>query len=170
MYSIVPEIELHSSLNSSTETTDSAECDDNDLGARIMHICKGHLRYSFQANTFLAIQTWPRPSVTADNPNTPAVKMHGKAFVGSLQILKLYEFAQFCKGQICIKDDLLQSCATLWLDALEAERDLKSELWYKDTRKLTSHGKVIVMKAPSGFAFQNIAWLTSSSSGRLSRV
>ena len=135
MYSVVPELELCSPLNSSTETTNSAECDDNDLGARIMHICKGHLRYSFQANTFLADQSWPMPSVTADNLNTPAVKTHGKAFTGSLQILKLYEFAQLCKGEICIKDDLLQSCATLWLNAVEAERDFKSELWYKDTRE-----------------------------------
>ena len=75
------------------------------------------------------------PSVTADKLNAPAVKMHGKAFVGSLQILKLYEFAQLCKGELFIKEDLLQSCAALWLDAMEAERDSKSKLWYKDTRK-----------------------------------
>ena len=74
-------------------------------------------------------------SVTADSLNTPAEEVRGKAFIGSLQILKLYESTQFFKGKLCVVDKSLQQCANLWLDALNAERDSKSRLWYKETRK-----------------------------------
>lgn len=75
------------------------------------------------------------PSVTTDNLDAPAEEPHGKAFIGSLQVLKLYEFTQLFMGEICVMDKFLQSCANLWLDALHAERDTKSKLWYKDTRE-----------------------------------
>ena len=138
MYRVLPEIELDSSSKSHTETTNSAEPDCKDLRARIMQICKGHLRQSFQTNTILQNQSWPMPSVAADNLNSSAEGVHDKAFIGSLQILKLYESAQLFEGELCITDNSLQSCANLWLDALDAERDSKSRLWYKDTRKVYS--------------------------------
>ena len=135
MYRILPKVGLGSSPNSRTETTNSEESNYSHLRTRIMQICEGHLRHSFQTNTFLANQSWPMPSVTADTFDAPADEVHDKTFVGSLQILKLYESAQLFKGDICIKDNCLQSCANLWLDAIEAERDSKSKLWYKDTKK-----------------------------------
>ena len=135
MYRILPEVGLASSLNSSMGMPSSPEFDCSDLRARIMRICKGHLQHSFQAKTLLANQSWPMPSATMDNLDTPAEELHGKAFNGSLQIMKLYESAQLFKGENCVKDKSFQSCVSLWLDALDAERDSKSKLWYKHTRK-----------------------------------
>lgn len=62
-------------------------------------------------------------------------KPSAKFFVGSLQMLKQFEFSRVFEGEAKLVKGCLQVVANSWLDALDAERDEKSGLWYKDTRK-----------------------------------
>ena len=50
-------------------------------------------------------------------------------------MLKLFEFSRVFEEEGNLVKKCLQMGTTLWLDALERERDEKSRLWYKDTRK-----------------------------------
>ena len=50
-------------------------------------------------------------------------------------MLKLFEFSKVFQGEAELVQECLQLGADLWLDALDIERDEKSGLWCKDTRK-----------------------------------
>lgn len=106
-----------------------------ELLARIKEACTGHLRWCFEEKVFLARQSWPALLGRGSNTNEPDNKPSAKFFVGSLQMLKLFEFSRVFEEEAKLVKECLQMGTILWLDALDAERDEKSRLWYKDTRK-----------------------------------
>lgn len=105
------------------------------LQARIKEACTGHLRWSFEETVFLASQSWPASSRTESDTSELDDKPIAKFFVGSLQMLKLFEFSRVFEGEAILIRKCLQMGTRLWLDALDTEQDEKSGLWYKDTRK-----------------------------------
>lgn len=106
-----------------------------ELQARIKKTCAGHLRWCFDETVFLAHQSWPASPVTGSDTSKPDDKLSTKFFVGSLQMLKLFEFSRVFGGEVKLVKKCLQIGTTLWLEALITERDEKSRLWYKDTRE-----------------------------------
>lgn len=67
------------------------------LQARIKDACEGHLRWCFE-KAFLTSQSWPTPKFNGDDV-TPDDRTGKKAFIGSLQMLKLFEFARISKEE-----------------------------------------------------------------------
>ena len=135
MYQILQNDEFCSFSKVPTESTGISKLHRIGLLDHIKEICKGHLRWVFEKNVLLASESWPVPPHVKEVPDTFDNGVDEKAFTGSLQILKLFEFTKLFKGEMSIVHDCLQRGVLLWLDALDDSRDLKSELWYKDTRK-----------------------------------
>ena len=121
---------VHQNGDRDTSTYGKAE-----LQAQIKAACTGHLRWCFEESVFLARQSWPASPRIGSDVNEKDDKPSAKFFVGSLQMLKLFEFSRVFEGEAKLVKECLQAGANLWLDALDAERDEKSGLWYKDTRK-----------------------------------
>ncbi len=70
------------------------------LQHRIKEACKGHLQWSFGKDVLLASQSWPL-SKAKDGIDQSNDKASTQPFVGSLQILKLFEFARiFTRGRV----------------------------------------------------------------------
>ena len=107
----------------------------NELQRQIKEACAGHLRWCFNPNIFLARQSWPAPPTTVSDTSESDYKPSAKFFHGSLQMLKLFEFSRVFTEETKLVKECLQMGTTLWLEALDTERDEKSRLWYKDTRK-----------------------------------
>lgn len=118
------------------DQTCSTDIDKSALQGRIKETCKGHLRWSFSIRVFLASQSWPLSTESDDEDEADllANKANDKAFIGSLQMLKLYGFATVFREEALLIDECLQKGANKWLDELAASREKKSELWYKDTK------------------------------------
>lgn len=106
-----------------------------ELQARIKEACTGHLQWSFEEGVFLASQSWPASSKMESSTKQPDDRPSSRVFVGSIQMLKLFEFSRVFQGESDLIKDYVQKGTNLWLDALTTERDEKSRLWYKDTRK-----------------------------------
>ena len=100
---------------------------------RIKKACQGHLRWCFQEETMLATYSWPLPKSERGVESDRATSRE-EAFAGSLQILKLSEYAEVF-GVVGEDKDLVNTClelgGLLWLHSLLAGRDEKSKLWYK---------------------------------------
>ena len=107
----------------------------NELQGQIKEACAGHLRWCFDQNVFLARQSWPAPPIKGSDTSESDYKPSGKFFVGSLQMLKLFEFSRVFTEETKLVKEFLRMGTTLWLEALHAERDERSRLWYKDTRR-----------------------------------
>lgn len=114
---------------------DASSFEKAELQARIKEACIGHLRWCFEESVFLARQSWPASPKTESDNNKLDEKPSAQFFVGSLQMLKLSEFSRVFEGEGKLVKACLQMGTKLWLDALDAERDERSRLWYKDTRK-----------------------------------
>ena len=102
------------------------------LQARIKDACEGHLRWCFE-KAFLTSQSWPTPTFNGDDV-IPDDRTGEEAFVGSLQMLKLFEFARTSKEESSLVNECLVKGSEIWLDALNAKQDDKSKLWYTDTK------------------------------------
>lgn len=94
------------------------------LEKRIRQACRGHLRWCFRNDVFLASHSWPLVAgseVYVDKARKPLCE---RAFVGSLQILKLSEFASVFGEE---ERDLVATCIKTrvlsWFDALKSGRD-----------------------------------------------
>ena len=118
-----------------SQTRDADNSIFNNLQGQMKEACAGHLRWCFDKNVFLARQSWPASPMIGSNTSEPDYKPSAKFFVGSLQMLKLFEFARVFTEEAKLVKECLQMGTTLWLEALDTERDEKSRLWYKDTRK-----------------------------------
>ncbi len=103
------------------------------LQDRIKEVCEGHLRWSFEEDVLLADQSWPLSRVKEGTDQSDK-KFSKQYFVGSLQMLKLFEFSKIFKNEKLIVSQCLRNGAEYWLEALTRTRDTKSELWYKDTK------------------------------------
>lgn len=114
---------------------DFLEFKKSELQARIKEACAGHLQWCFDETVFLAHQSWPASPMTGSDTSKSNDKPSTKFFVGSLQMLKLFEFSRVFGGEVKLVKKCLQIGTTLWLEALVTERDERSRLWYKDTRK-----------------------------------
>lgn len=119
---------------SSSQNPNRSNFEKRILQDRIKGACEGHLLWCFRKDVLLASQSWPvsRPEDDIDLSDKMSIR---QPFVGSLQILKLYEYARIFKQESLIVDKCLRSGADMWLDALDRNRDNKSELWYKDTKQ-----------------------------------
>ena len=95
---------------------------------------QGHLRWCFE-KAFLTSQSWPSPSKLDGKEVTVDNKSREEAFVGSLQMLKLFEFARLIREEDSLVDRCLVKGAKMWLDSLIATQEIKSRLWYKDEKK-----------------------------------
>lgn len=113
---------------------DSPTFDRSALQARIKAVCKGHLRWCFE-KAFLTSQSWPSPSKLEGKEVTVDNKSREEAFVGSLQMLKLFEFARLIREEDSLVDECLVKGGKMWLDSLIATQETKSRLWYKDEKK-----------------------------------
>ena len=134
MYQVVKKDEYVSPyVKSQTRGADTSVF--NVLQGQIKEACAGHLRWCFDQNVFLARQSWPAPPITGSNTSEPDHKPSAKFFVGSLQMLKLFEFSRVFPEETKLMKECLKMGTKLWLEALDTERDEKSRLWYKDTRK-----------------------------------
>ena len=102
------------------------------LQARIKDACEGHLRWCFE-KAFLTSQSWPIPKFNGDDV-TPDDRTGKEAFLGSLQMLKLFEFARISKEESSLVNECLVRGSEIWLDTLNAKQDDKSKLWYTDTK------------------------------------
>ena len=96
--------------------------------ARIKVACKGHLRWCFE-KAFLSSQSWPAPKYRGDDV-TPDDGKPEETFVGSLQMLKLFEFSRIFEEESSLVNECLVKGSEIWLDAMNAEQDEKSKLWY----------------------------------------
>ena len=134
MYQLVKKDEYVSPYVKSQTRDDDASIF-NELQGRIKEACAGHLRWCFDQNIFLASQSWPAPPITGSDTSESDYKPSAKFFLGSLQMLKLFEFSRVFTEETKLVKECLQMGTELWLKALEAERDERSRLWYKDTRK-----------------------------------
>ena len=134
MYQVVKKDEYVSPYVKSQTRDDDASIF-NELQGQIKEACVGHLRWCFDQNIFLARQSWPAPPITGSGSRESDYKASGKFFVGSLQMLKLFEFSRVFTEETKLVKECLQMGTTLWLEALDAERDERSRLWYKDTRR-----------------------------------
>lgn len=126
---------IHSTPVSSVLQNDSPSFDISALQARIKDACKGHLRWCFE-KTFLNSQSWPNPRYKSADA-TSDEETREEAFVGSLQMLKLFEFArvfQDFKEELSLVNECLVRGSKVWLDVLNAKQDEKSRLWYTETK------------------------------------
>lgn len=105
------------------------------LKARIKNICRGHIRWTFRDDVFLSDQSWPLPPKLKEGSDPLESQSRRTVFLGSLQILKLFEFAKTYKEETSLVDECLRRGTKRWLNALTIHRDLKSRLWYKDTKR-----------------------------------
>ena len=135
MYQIL-EIDEHitPNLNSTNQDTTRPDFDKRRLQDRIKEVCEGHLRWCFEKEILLANQSWPLPKFE-DGTYSSDNDISRQHFAGSLQMLKLFEFARVFTKETLIVDQCLRSGTQPWLDALIRNRDEKSELWYKNTKK-----------------------------------
>ena len=120
--------------DSTAQDTTGPTFDKRMLQVRIKEACEGHLRWCFEKDVLLANQSWPL-SKLEDGSDSSDSKFSRQHFVGSLQMLKLFEFARLFSEEALIVDQCLRSGAMSWLDALNRNRDAKSNLWYKDTKQ-----------------------------------
>ena len=125
---------IRSPSSSSTLLNDSPTFEKSVPQTRIKEACKGHLRWCFE-NAFLTSQSWPSTRKPEPDEVKPDSDPKEEAFIGSLQILKLFEFAMVIEGEASLVNECLVKGSRTWLDALIAERDDKSKLWYKDTKR-----------------------------------
>lgn len=116
------------------QDTTSANSGKRILQDRIKEACEGHLLWSFGKDVLLANQSWPSSKVK-DGTDQSDNKFSRQQFQGSLQMIKLFEFAKIFKNEGLIVSQCLRNGAESWLEALTRTRDEKSELWYKDTKK-----------------------------------
>lgn len=107
----------------------------SELQSLIKATCTGHLRWCFEESVFLACQSWPTSPRTESDIKEEDDKRSAGFLIGSLQMLKLFEFSKVFEGEAKLVNECLQVGTNLWLNALDVERDEKSGLWYKDTRK-----------------------------------
>ena len=135
MYQLVKKDEYVSPYVKSQTRDDDDASIFNELQGQIKEACAGHLRWCFDQNVFLARQSWPAPPITASDTSESDYKPSAKFFIGSLQILKLFEFSRVFTEETKLVKECLQMGTTSWLEALDAERDERSRLWYKDTRR-----------------------------------
>lgn len=95
------------------------------LEKRTRHACREHLRWCFRKDVFLASHSWPLVAGSEVYVDRARNSLCERAFVGSLQILKLSEFASVFGEE---ERDLVATCIKTrvlsWLDALKSERDL----------------------------------------------
>ena len=134
MHQLVKKDEYVSPFDKS-QTPDEEVLFSNELQTQIKKACAGHLRWCFDKSVFLACQSWPASPMIGSNTNEPDFKPSARFFVGSLQMLKLFEFSRVFTEETKLIKECLQMGTMMWLKALETERDEKSRLWYKDTRK-----------------------------------
>ena len=120
--------------DSTTQDTSGSIFDKRMLQVRIKEACEGHLRWCFEKDVLLADQSWPL-SKLEDGSDSSDNKFSRQHFVGSLQMLKLFEFARLFSKEALIVDQCLRSGVMSWLDALNRNRDAKSKLWYEDTKQ-----------------------------------
>ena len=104
------------------------------LQDRIKEACEGHLLWCFEKDVLLASQSWPLSKVEDDTDSSDSMYRR-QPFSGSLQVLKLFEYARIFNKEEKVVDRCLRSGAKLWLDALTRNRDEKSKLWYGDTKQ-----------------------------------
>ena len=126
---------IHSTPVSSVLQNDGPNLDISALKARIKDACKGHLRWCFE-KTFLNSQSWPTPRYKSADVTTDE-EIREEAFVGSLQMLKLFEFArvfQDFKEESSLVNECLVIGSKVWVDVLNAKQDEKSKLWYTETK------------------------------------
>ena len=123
---------IHSTPVSSVLQDSSRTLKKSALQARIQDACKGHLRWCFE-KAFLTSQSWPAPKYRGDDV-IPDDRTDEEAFVGSLQMLKLFEFAKIFEEESSLVNECLVRGSKIWLDAMNAKQDQKSKLWYTDTK------------------------------------
>lgn len=123
---------IHSTPVSSVLQDSSLILEKSVLQARIKNACKGHLRWCFE-KAFLTSQSWPAPNYR-ENDVTPDDRTREEAFVGSLQMLKLFEFARIFEEESSLVNGCLVRGSKIWLDAMAAKQDEKSKLWHTDTK------------------------------------
>ena len=81
-------------------------------------------------------QSWPSTQKPESHESKPdGFPKEEKPFNASLQMLKLFEFAEVVEGETLLVDECLMNGCTAWLDALIAEQDEKSKLWFKDSKR-----------------------------------
>ena len=124
--------EIHSTPVSSVLQDSSLILEKTALQARIKDACKGHLRWCFE-KAFLTSQSWPAPN-HRENDVIPDDETREEAFVGSLQMLKLFEFARIFEEESSLVNGCLVRGSKIWLNAMAAKQDEKSKLWYTDTK------------------------------------
>ena len=135
MYRILDnEDQIRTTAKSSTLQNDGPTFERLALQIRIKETCKGHLRWCFE-KSLLTSQSWPCPDKSETSVFAAEDKLREEAFIGSLQILKLYEFETVIRGEASFVDECLVRGGKLWLSALIAAQDDKSKLWYKDTKR-----------------------------------
>ena len=125
---------IRSTLSSSTLQNTSPTFEKSALQARIKDACKGHLRWCFE-KSFLTSRSWPSSPMHRGDDMAPDEESREEAFVGSLQILKLFEFSKMFEGESALVNEFLERGSTVWLDALTTNQDDKSKLWYKNTKE-----------------------------------
>ena len=123
---------IHSTPVSSVLQDSSLILDKSALQAHIKDVCKGHLRWCFD-KAFLTSQSWPAPDYR-ENDVIPDDRTREEVFVGSLQMLKLFEFAGIIEEESSLVNGCLVRGSKIWLDAMAAKQDEKSKLWYTDTK------------------------------------
>lgn len=134
MYQILEIDELiRPTPDSTNQDTNRSTFEKSVLQDRIKEACEGHLRWCFGKDVLLASQSWPL-SKPEDDTDPSDNMSTSEPFVGSLQMLKLFEYTRIFKNEALLVDQCLRSGAESWLDALNKNRDNKSELWYRDTK------------------------------------
>ena len=123
---------IHSTPVSSVLQDSSLILDKSALQARIKDICKGHLQWCFE-KAFLTSQSWPAPNYR-ENDVIPDDRTPEEAFVGSFQMLKLFEFARVFEEESSLVNGCLVRGSKIWLDAMVAKQDEKSKLWCTDAK------------------------------------
>ena len=118
-----------------TQTWDDDASVFNELQAQIKEACAGHLRWCFDQNVFLTRQSWPASPITGSDTSEADYNPSAKFFIGSLQMLKLFEFSRVFTEETKLVKECLQIGTKLWLEALITEQDEMSRLWYKNTRR-----------------------------------
>ena len=120
--------------DSTNQDTRKSNFEKRMLQDRIKEACEGHLLWCFEKDVLLASQSWPLSKVEDNTDESDSIGSR-QPFSGSLQMLKLFEYARIFNNEAKIVDRCLRSGAELWLDALTRNRDDKSKLWYGDTKQ-----------------------------------
>lgn len=135
MYKVLETDEHIRTFPSATnEDTRRSNSEKRMLQGRIKEACEGHLLWCFEKDVLLASQSWPLSKVEDDTDPSDSM-CRRQPFSGSLQVLKLFEYARIFNNEEKVVDRCLRSGAKLWLDALTRNRDEKSKLWYGDTKQ-----------------------------------